>query len=255
MQTQFYLSKDGNSIGPFPVEVILKKVESGEHQWTDYCYDELKADWVVLMEHPSFSDKFKEMKPQASSAPPKAKHTADREWFVLRGENKYGPFTFQEVVRMLQARTLYDHDYVWNAKMESWKKISECPDYAPEKIQQLHATVGTIAEEIFFRRRHARVSYGASVIIHNNKKVWKAESLEISVGGAGIVLDDTKFNSGDSLFLHFKPGDGVPPFNAICEIVSVKPVGDTQTRYGVKFTSISHAVQKSIQDFTKRHAA
>lgn len=65
---------------------------------------------------------------------------------------------------------------------------------------------------------------------------------------------------GQTLYLHFKPGDGVPPFNAICEVVSKQYVEGVKEknapiRYGLKFTSISPTTQKFLQEFAKRSEA
>lgn len=63
---------------------------------------------------------------------------------------------------------------------------------------------------------------------------------------------------GQTLYLHFKPGDGVPPFNATCEVVSkqyVEGVKDKKTpiRYGLKFTTISSSAQNVLQEYSKAH--
>ena len=70
-------------------------------------------------------------------------------------------------------------------------------------------------------------------------------------------MDGADFEPGQTLFLHFKAGDGVPPFNAICSIVSKQFVEEPlkPIRYGVKFTSISHSVQKAIKAFADKKAA
>lgn len=182
------------------------------------------------------------------------------EWFILKGDNRYGPFAYLDLVKMLQEKSLYEFDFIWHNGMPSWKRVAELPDFAPDKIKHLKHSPDVDVSEVFFRRRHARARYGASLLVHNNKTVWKGESLEISAGGAAIVIENATLQPGQILFLHFKPGDGVPPFNAICTVVNKQYVQNTQSvnapvRYGVKFTSISCNVQQSISDFTKRGVA
>lgn len=179
-----------------------------------------------------------------------------QEWYVLKGENKYGPFTYLELVKMLQDKSLFEHDFVWYKGMQHWQRIAELKDFHPDTIQNLHQSEDFKASDVFYRRRHQRASYGASLLVHNNKQVWKAESLEISAGGAALVLDHKDFQLGQILFLHFKPGDGVPPFNAICSIVSKKKLDkNINVQYGVKFTSITYSVQQSINEYTRRSVA
>ena len=54
-------------------------------------------------------------------------------------------------------------------------------------------------------------------------------------------------------------GDGVPPFNAVCEVVSKEYISDLRNRtspirYGLKFKTLSTETQKFLKDFTKRAA-
>jgi hypothetical protein len=272
MQTLFYVSLNGGHVGPYSVETIVQKIEAGEHLWTDYVYCEARADWMVAMEHPSFADKFKT---SSMKTPPKvdgataAGATApeteqdekfkEKAWYILKEGNNYGPFSKLELVQMLQEKTLFEYDYVWHTKLNAWKRVAEIEEYAPESIRAMKESGLSEIAEVFFRRRHARANYGCSLIVHNNKTVFKGRSMEISSGGAGIMIDNPNLQPGQNLFLHFQPGDGVPPFNAVCTVVSKQMVKDTKSaldsvKYGVKFTSISQSVRESIRQFTQKAA-
>ncbi|WP_413586504.1 GYF domain-containing protein [Bdellovibrio sp. HCB274] len=268
MGKQYYLSNNGTHIGPYTFEVVLQKVESHEHQWTDYVYDETVGDWVMLMEHPEFSAKVSSKPTTRPEEPsekaieiPAADGLKDKEWFILKEGNNYGPFSPVEVVQMLQEKTLFEYDYIWHARMANWARVAEVEEFAPDKIRAMKQSSDTGLAEIFFRRRHARAAYGASLIVHNNKTVFRGQALEISAGGAGVMIDNPNLQPGQSLFLHFQPGDGVPPFNAVCQIVSkqfikdLAPKGSDSVRYGVKFTTVSQSVRETIKNFTTPKAA
>ncbi|MBO9666540.1 MAG: DUF4339 domain-containing protein [Bdellovibrio sp.] len=265
MAKQYYLSNNGTHIGPYSLETVLKKVEAHEHQWTDYVYDEAVGDWVMLMEHPEFSAKVSQKPTSRPAVPveptPMTETLKDKEWFILKEGNNYGPFSQLEVVQMLQEKALFEYDYIWHARMSSWSRVAEVEEFTPEKIRGMKASTDTGLAEIFFRRRHARASYGASLIVHNNKTVFRGQALEISAGGAGVLIDNPHLQPGQSLFLHFQPGDGVPPFNAVCQIVSKQfvkeaaPGATDPVRYGVKFTTLSQSVRESIKTYTTGKAA
>ena len=264
---RFYLTQNGKPVGPWALNEIIKNLKSNGLAWTDYLYDEAKQDWVLLMDHPALLSHFRETggvsakgatpspkNPQSKGKPEELSN--DKEWFVLKDENKYGPFTFVDLVKMLQDKNLYEFDYIWNSGFTNWKRVSECEEFRPEKVRALRGSGHPEIEEVFFRRRHARARYGASLVVHNNQKVWKGESLEISPGGCGLFIENSLLEPGQTLFLHFKAGDGVPPFNAICQIVSkqMSTNGSAQVKYGVKFTSISRQVQLAIKGYTDNAA-
>lgn len=259
MQKQYYLSFDGSHIGPYSIDAIIKRIDAKQSQWTDYVYDEALGEWVMLLEHPEFAGK---NLPETVASFPKERtlegRLKDKEWYVLKEGNNYGPFSKLELVQMLQERNLYEYDYVWSQGMTSWKRVAEQEDFSTSHIRDLKESGQADVSEIFFRRRHARAHYGASLIVHNNKSVFKGKTIEISAGGAGVMIENPDLQPGQTLFLHFQPGDGVPPFNAVCQIVSKQfvkePAASPKVRYGVKFTSISQYVRESIQHYTTKAA-
>lgn len=263
MNKQYYLSNNGTHIGPYSLETVLKKIEARENQWTDYVYDEAVGEWVMLLEHPEFSAKLSgkpAVRPVGAPAKKSTESFKDKEWFILKEGNNYGPFSQVELVQMLQEKTLFEYDYVWHAKLPAWKRVAEVEDFAAPKIRSMKDSSEAELSEIFFRRRHARASYGASLIVHNNKTVFRGQALEISAGGAGVLIDNPNLQPGQSLFLHFQPGDGVPPFNAVCQIVSKQfvkegPSASDPVKYGVKFTTLSQSVRESIRNYTTAKVA
>ncbi len=229
MAKQYYLSNNGTHIGPYTHETVLKKIEAQEHQWTDYVYDENVGEWMMLLEHPEFASKLSEkpVAPLAKSSSEDGGSLKDKEWFILKEGNNYGPFCRLELIQMLQEKTLFEYDHIWHAKMPAGKRVAEVDEFNPEKIRSMQESKEADVAEIFFRRRHARASYGASLIVHNNKTVFRGQALK-SAGGADVLIDSPSLQPGQSLFLHFQPGDGVPPFNAVCQIVSKQFVNESE---------------------------
>lgn len=283
MQNLYYLSHEGQEMGPWSLPQIVEHMNAGHIVASDYLFDESKQDWVLLMEYAPLNDLLKGKKPKA---PPHkvhkgstddedvtafgektiiaqgketpATHTQE-EWYVLKWDNRYGPFTFLDLVKMLQDKSIFEFDYVWKPSFESWKRIAEVSDFAPHEIRGLKGSAMPELSEVFFRRRHVRTSYNGSIIVHDNQAVWKGESMEVSEGGAGIVMHNALVLPGQKIFLHFKPGDGVPPFNAVCEVVSKQYVKGVKNKeapigYGIKFLEINGEVQKAIRDYTSRAA-
>ena len=281
MQDKFYVSHETQQMGPYSVDEIVAFVQSGTLSPLDYIYDESMADWILFMDHPALSDRVRALKPKT---PPKTdpkddesvkhknevskkvvNHSSvdaeiikkfDHEWFVLKGENKFGPFSYVDVVKMLQQGVVYEFDFAWYEGMQGWTRVADLPAFSHEQLKLLkHSAVPEI-NDVFFRRRYKRVKYGGTILVHDNAKVWKGHAVEISQGGAGVIMENALILPGQELYLHFKPGDGVPPFNAVCEVVSkqyVSGVANTGTpiKYGLKFKAISAETEKVIKEYTK----
>lgn len=266
--SQFYVSHDGQQMGPMSLGEIVDSIRKNKLSLLDYIYDDGKGDWVLMMEYPAVASQLKDHKP---AAPPRAVPISSpnpqpassnfansspegaAEWYVLKGENKFGPFVIADVIKMLQQKVVFEFDFVWNPQMPSWKRVAELEPFKPENVRKLKSEGSSDIQEVFFRRRHRRMAYNGTILVHDNKSVWKGQGLEISAGGAGVVMENAMIVPGQTLYLHFKPCDGVPPFNAVCEVVSKQYVEglkekDAPIRYGLKFTSISANTQQLLHE-------
>lgn len=263
-QTQYYVYHAGEQVGPFGLEEIASKVHAKELEMNDYIYDDLIKDWTILVAFPLLSEAMSKVKPMTPvpthTSTAKKSEGASDEWFALKGDLRFGPFAYTEIVRLLQDKSMYESDYVWHAGMAEWQKIAELPDFTPDAIKKLRDAGLPQMNEVFFRRRHARLQHDCSILMHNNQKVFRGKGLEISAGGAGIVLDVREAKNldvGHQVFLHFKPASDLPPFHAVCEVVSRRPVNSADPsapmHYGVKFLKIEDKTSKAIELLAERH--
>lgn len=258
-QEFFYIARSGQQEGPISFVEILQRLEMKTLQPSDYLYDEAQSDWVMLLMYPRLAERLKSHAMKPKSRPKEDKwDDAKDEWYVLKGDHRFGPFAYLEVIRMLQDKSLFESDYAWNVTMSSWEPISELKEFAPQAIRALLDSGFSGVNEVFFRRRHVRANYGASLLVHNNKQVFKGKSIEVSAGGAGIILESDALVQGEKIYLHFKPGDGVPPFNAACEIVSKRHIDASDkaapVQYGVRFNDIPEATQFILNDYATKKA-
>ena len=273
----FIVSHNNEELGPWSLVDIVSKVKSGELTQLDYIFVEEKQDWVSILEFEPIAQQLVGNKPSRppekilSSEDPVENLEADRviqksaegqpeymsvEWYVLKGENKFGPFSYIEVVKMLQQKVVFEFDFAWNLTLKAWQRIADLEVFTGENIKSLKETLMPEISEIFFRRRNRRVEYGGTVLVHDNSTVWKGKGVEISAGGAGVIMDNSMVSPGQKLYLHFKPGDGVPPFNAVCEVVSKRyddsvKEKNAAVRYGLKFVSINKETKGFLEEYTK----
>jgi hypothetical protein len=254
---KYFVAHLGIQKGPWTVEEITLRLNQKNLQWNDYLFDEKSKDWILILESPLFTNLFNSSfkTPIKTSLNQKIVNdpVRDRSWYILKQENNYGPFSQLEMIQMLQSKTLFEFDFIWRHGLASWKRLAEVPDYTPEKIKEIFENLkighSSTDKEIFFRRKHARAQYGSSLLLHDRQKLYKAESFEISAGGAGFMAEGLNFELDKQLYLHFKPSEHVPAFNAICKVVS-----HFGNKYGVRFIHVSAAAKEKITVFTNKAA-
>jgi hypothetical protein len=250
----YYIAHQGQQQGPFSLADIESKLKSDKLFWHDYIYDSKSEDWVLMMEYPSLTKSFNQsfanpIKDNPKVSKPESDPMKRRIWYVLKQNNNYGPFSKTELIQMLQGKTLHEFDFIWHNGMLAWKRLSEVSDFSTSEVQAVFELIKNNKDDsgqsIFFRRKHPRAKYNSHAVIHDNKKIYKTTSVEISSGGAGLIIEDAKFEIDQQIYLHFKPGQNVPAFNSICKIVSQKG-----NLFGVQFIKISGAAKSSITEFT-----
>ncbi|GIL17894.1 MAG: hypothetical protein BroJett040_16450 [Oligoflexia bacterium] len=259
--SKYYLYHQGQQQGPFSdLEIVTKYVEKA-FDATTYIFDSLKNDWVLLVEHPLFMQALArpamtEVDHIVNQMEQLADHRRQKKWFVMRNEVKTGPFNMLEVIQLLQEKKIFEFDHITNSSLKSWKRIADCEDFSRERVRSLKQQKDADVVGIFKDRQYARVNYDSQILVHNNKSVWKGQSYEIGTGGAGLALADQTLQLDQTVFLHFKVGSKIPPFNAICTIVNkqASKAGAEIVKYGVKFTNISKSIQDRIKEFSSTSA-
>lgn len=256
MTHKYFVAKDGLQKGPWTLQEITQQLKNKVISWNDYIYDDKKNDWMFLFEFPELTDVFNRsfktpltQKPVASTQ----NYYEERVWYILKQNENYGPFCYLDLVQMLQSKTLFEHDFLWRSGRVAWKRLSEIEEFGSERLKEVFKLVSDDKQgdgKVFFRRRHPRVKYQCELLVHDKQRVYSANSIEISSGGASFKLDNVTFEVDSQIYLHFKPGGDVPPFNAVCKVVSKSAGG----LYGVSFTHVASSAKDSIAKFTKKAA-
>lgn len=257
MSKRYFLSRQGQQVGPYTVNEILEKLETGEHVWNDYIYNESKEDWILLLEHPLLAEKYNQGWGRGHGQPETATHPFYvKKWLLQKDNKNFGPFSFLEIIQMLQERTIHVQDMLTVVNSGKWARVKEYSEFSAQKVRELVASSDRHIKEIFNRRRYPRVEYDGTLIVHDNKTVFRGQSFQLSVGGAGLYIPSSGLQPGQTLLLHFHPSPDVPAFNAVAAVVSKTAPSKESTvqplRYGVKFTSISQPIKDRIFSYTNK---
>ena len=252
---KFFIAKDGVQKGPWSMEEITHNIHKKVISWNDYIYDEKQNEWLFLFEFAGLTEVFNKSFKNPLQTKPIAPNNyyEERVWYILKQNENYGPFCYLDLVQMLQSKTLFEHDFLWRQGRPAWKRLSEMEEFSGDKLKEVfkHVTEENIDPNriVFFRRRHVRAKYECQLIVHDQHQVYNAHTVEISAGGASFEIEETSFDIDTQVYLHFKPGVDVPPFNAVCKVVS-----RSGHVHGVSFVHVPTNVKDSIEKYTKKAA-
>jgi hypothetical protein len=177
------------------------------------------------------------------------------EWHVLKGETQYGPYTYEEMIRLMQNKTVFSFDYVWSPHLESWTAVADLAEFSPDRLRSLVEKSQAALDEqnAFNRREHERVYCQLPVYINDQQTLWEGTAENLSEGGALILMKNPVLLPGHIVHVHFRSrGPQGLSFNCTAEILTKRLIKqriqhDTGIHYAVKFLQKSAMAEKQIQ--------
>jgi hypothetical protein len=143
----------------------------------------------------------------------------ESKWFILRGENKFGPFEYPTMISMIQNGELFDYNYIWSAHLEGWMPLGEVPEFSQDRLSLLIKTQDPLSHA-FYRRDADRADVKIQVFGHSEEYFFDGQTQSISVNGALVLLNNPLLLPGQKLMLHFKESEINPKsFNVLVQIV------------------------------------
>lgn len=125
-----------------------------------------------------------------------------KEWYIVRNEKKYGPYSIDEMIQLRQQRKLFEYDLVWKQGLRQWKPLIQTEEFSAQSMIERSLRAETC--DVFNRRQWPRVKKEVSILVHNDKNLWPAKTLNISVGGALVELNSPFLHPDDKIHLHFQ---------------------------------------------------
>lgn len=183
--------------------------------------------------------------------------STSNEWHVIKGQDKYGPYTYVDIIQMLQNNTLFSFDYVWSPHLENWTPIADLAEFSPDRLSRLAKkdSQGTA----FNRRSSERVSLEVPVLCHDHSKMWPGSCENLSEGGALILMQNPVLLPGNMIHIHFRSGnENDHSFNCVAEIITKRLTKqriqhDTGLHYAVKFIQVLPVGESQIKKWIKEN--
>ena len=130
--SQWYLSKNGQALGPLEEDKIVALIREGELSPVDLVYEMGATEWIPISKVDTFAIHFKKKEEETSGT-----GEGSKEWVILKkvvsekGQEytHLGPLTVAHVFKMIDQGEAKFTDFAWKQGMETWVKISEISEF------------------------------------------------------------------------------------------------------------------------------
>lgn len=175
-------------------------------------------------------------------------------WYILKSQQKFGPYSYEEMVQLKQENKLYEFDYVWKPGFKVWMPVAHVEELSSTRLLQW-LQENPKSDKVLNRRKSPRVLYEAPLMCHNNVTVWKGNTHSVSLNGALMTMLNPYVLPGHQIHIHFeskKPED--LSFSVMGEIIGKKYSTqrlkyNSPLQYTVRFISKDAGAEVQIQEW------
>jgi len=140
-------------------------------------------------------------------------------WYVLIGDQKYGPYDYKVMIHMMQTNQLMDYTYVWAEHLESWTQVSLLEEFSKDRFQVLLQKESEYLGS-FIQRKSKRTEVKIPLLGHNSTRFFDGELVSVSENGGMCLINSPLIQVGDRIKLHIKPqGEYERAFNVEAEVI------------------------------------
>lgn len=187
-------------------------------------------------------------------------NTTCEQWYILRGDNKYGPYDYKAIIQMLQKSELFEYNYMWAPHLENWTLLGDLPDFSKDRFCRILESNDDLADA-FTKRSSSRIEIQIPLYAHDNHRHFDGHTVSVSNEGALVVLNDPLLVPGQKILIHFQNCEkNQQPFNVVCEVIrknftkhrlNVK----SGLHYVVRFLQVQEAGKNQILNWTRTSVA
>jgi hypothetical protein len=145
-----------------------------------------------------------------------------KDWYVLKAQQKFGPYSYEDMVMMKQNRQLYDFDYVWKTGFNVWMPVAHVDELSSTRFLQWLKENPKNSNHLI-RRENNRILYTTPLTIHNDISLWKGHSDSLSLNGALLTMNNPFVLPGQNIHIHFESARTTDiAFSLIGEVIGKK---------------------------------
>ncbi len=164
-------------------------------------------------------------------------------WSVLQNNRPYGPYSRNDMLKLILSRQLKAHAKVKRSDWEDYKSIIECLEIIGNAQNQ--AQKPKTSER---RMAAPRAPVNGIVSASNDQAKIACLTSNLSTSGMFLKTGETCFRIGDKIQLHAKVENISKPFVANAEVMRFSTNLKFGVGYGLRFISIDNSVIGEIRD-------
>lgn len=263
MIREYFLSNKKEGVGPLSEADVIKGIKAGKISLFDMILNQQTGEWVMLMQHPDFSDLDEaavEDEPEKMvaglisegsftrpivTAPIESKEVPELvpvQWYFLDIPGQgYG---YLQALSLINNKKISEHTLTAQSPQGPWKKLTEWDDFSPQARADFKKNSDINIPELNLRRRYPRFICGKNFLVLASDKMSRMFCSDISQSGMSLIVRADVFHPHEVVTVKFKDILEDNSFDAKGKVISMRRVripGHTgmYIRYGVRFTHMT----------------
>ena len=259
-RAQWYLAGGGSHLGPLTAADVYEKITAREITWAHYLWRRGEKQWARVCDILTFQVALPQKPEQGTPTLPAEKAASrsssgaesrkgrlgadagltplpeERMWFLFYNQSQYGPFSKDEVNRLILVGRIHGRVHAWKNGRATWERLERIGDFRevlanaadlPE-VQTLGKTAsrataaakrstrakgaassdhGSVQDEPSVRlnkdkRRAMRAPLVAKIVMADEKGVSVGVCRDISIGGMQVLTDRIPGDPGNRIRLN-----------------------------------------------------
>ena len=221
----WFIHSNEKILGPFSIENILERLQSGDLSYEGYIWSKGQAEWVALADWETNIEKYRDLN-----------NESEKSWKVRTPNGTQGDLEFQEVLAFLK-------------RMKSYEMVAVAPNDSNEWTP-LYSSFAFMEALKLSRRNFLRAPLMglAKVTRSTSRFSYVVKTSTIGQGGIGIFGLGTQFEAGTKVQLRVESEDLNAPLNLTGAVVYSSDKGHV----GIKFEDVPAESNAVILDYMKR---